>query len=102
MKTVLVGLNRSVGLDYLDDIIVTGETFSEHLANLRQVLLRLRDAGLRLKLQKCLRELEYLDYHVSENGISSDPAKVEAVNHPQDMKYVRSFRTGIVLPSLHS
>ena len=46
METVLAGLNRKVCLDYLDDIIVNGETFSEHLVNLRLVLLRLHDAGL--------------------------------------------------------
>ena len=32
METVLAGLNRSVCLDYLHDIIVTGATFPEHLA----------------------------------------------------------------------
>ena len=50
METVLADLNRSV---YLDDIIVTGESFSEHVANLMQVLMRLRDAGLQLKPRKC-------------------------------------------------
>ena len=49
METVLAGLIRNVCLDYLDDIIVTGKTFSEHLDNLRKVLTRLREAGLRLK-----------------------------------------------------
>ncbi len=53
METVLAGLNRSVCLDYLYNIIVTGTTFAEHLANLRAVLLRLREAGLRLKPKKC-------------------------------------------------
>ena len=97
METVLAGLNRSVCLDYLDDIIVTGRTFSEHLANLRQVLLRLREAGLRLKPRKCyfaMKEVEYLGYCVSEHGISADPAKVRAINdfpRPKDLRHVRSF-----------
>ena len=97
METVLAGLNRKVCLDYLDDIIVTGETFSEHLVNLRLVLLRLRDAGLRLKSRKCyfaMKEVEYLGYRVSESGISADPVKVRAVNdfpRPRDLKRVRSF-----------
>jgi hypothetical protein len=85
-----------VCLDYLDDI-VTGATFAEHLANLRAVLLRLREAGLRLKPKKCffaMKEVEYLGYRVSERGISADPAKVKAVNdfpRPKDLKHVRSF-----------
>ena len=97
METVLAGLNRRVCLDYLNDIIVTGETFTEHLVNLRLVLSRLRDAGLRLKPRTCyfaMKEVEYLRYRVSENGISVDPAKVRAVNdfpRLQDLKHVRSF-----------
>ena len=34
----------TVCLDYLDDIIVTGKSFTEHLCNLRKVLVRLREA----------------------------------------------------------
>ena len=46
METVLAGLNRVVCLDYIDDILVMGETFPEHIANLRSVFQRLREAGL--------------------------------------------------------
>ena len=63
-------------LDYLDDIIVTGRTFSEHLANLQKVLTCLDEAGLRLKKpQKCfftMWEVGYLGYRVSVDGISDD------------------------------
>ena len=63
-------------LDYLDDVIVTGRTFSEHLVNLQKVLTCLDEAGLRLKkLQKCffaMREVGYLGYLVSVDGISDD------------------------------
>ena len=38
---------------YLDDILVTGKTTEEHLANLEGVLSRLETAGLRLKQNKC-------------------------------------------------
>ena len=41
-----------------------------------------------------MREVEYLNYRVSENGISADPAKVQAMNafpRPKDLKHVRSF-----------
>ena len=38
---------------YLDDVLVTGKTTTEHLANLRLCFDRLRDAGIRLKKEKC-------------------------------------------------
>lgn len=40
-------------LVYLDDIIVLGRTFEEHLNNLAQVFQKLRDANLRLQIKKC-------------------------------------------------
>ena len=53
MKTALAGLARDSCMVYLDDILVIGQSFEEHLHNLRQVFTRLRDAGLRLKSKKC-------------------------------------------------
>ena len=97
METVLSGLIRHVCLDYLDDIIVTGRTFEEHLANLHSVFLRLRDARLKLKPRKCflaMKEVEYLGFRVSGEGIIADPKKIEAVQNyptPADVKQVRSF-----------
>ena len=70
METVLAGLTCDCCMVYLDDILVIGRTFSEHIQNLRQVLQRLRDAGLRLKLAKChllAESVEYLGYVVTED-----------------------------------
>ena len=49
METVLAGLARDSCMVYLDDILVIGQSFGEHLRNLKKVFRRLRDAGLRLK-----------------------------------------------------
>lgn len=52
---------------YLDNIIILGHSFDEHLANLRQVLRRLRDAGLHLNPDKCCfcrSDLQYLGHVV--------------------------------------
>ena len=38
---------------YLDDILITGPTKTEHLATLDKVLSQLEAAGFRLKQQKC-------------------------------------------------
>ena len=53
MQKILAGLEWKSCFVYLDDVLVASKTFEEHLKHLRQVLLRLREAGLRLKPQKC-------------------------------------------------
>ena len=97
METVLTGLTRDSCMVYLDDILVIGATFQDHLENLRKVFARLRVAGLCLKPQKCSfvkREVAYLGYVVSSDGISPDSAKVDAVRkfpQPSSLKTLRSF-----------
>ena len=61
------------------------------------VLDRLREAGLKLSPKKChllQRVVEFLGHVVSDQGVSTDPKKVEAVRSwpvPQSPKDVRSF-----------
>ena len=82
---------------YLDDILVVGHSFKEHLVNLGKVFGRLREAGLCLKPSKChlaRREVEYLGHIVSHQGVAADPKKVKAVKEyptPTDLKSLRSF-----------
>ncbi|BHF62230.1 hypothetical protein SprV_0200521100 [Sparganum proliferum] len=52
MTTVLRDITPTACLIYLDDIIVHGKTVEEHNAHLREVLLRMRDAGLVLRTDK--------------------------------------------------
>lgn len=51
MDSVLADLHWKDCLVYIDDIVVVGESFEEHLYNLQQVLEHHRQAGL--KLQPC-------------------------------------------------
>jgi hypothetical protein len=43
MKQMLAGLPWRVAMVYIDDILVSGRTFEEHLGNLRMVFERLTD-----------------------------------------------------------
>ena len=97
METVLAGIARERCIVYLDNILVIGRTFEEHLRNLREVFERLKQFGLRLKPSKChlaKRQVTYLGYNVSVGGISADSSKVDAVKRfptPNDVSSLRSF-----------
>ena len=64
---------------YLDDILVTGATEQEHLANLTQVLQRLQDAGMRVKCAFLVPSVAYLGHVISDEGLGTSEAKVEAI-----------------------
>ena len=49
METVLPDLVRTCCVVYIDDILVVGSTFEQHLQNLSKVLDRLCKANLKLK-----------------------------------------------------
>ena len=53
MDTVLSGLHWSSCLVYLDDVIVLGKCFDDHLSKLQNVFDRLRQANLKMKPTKC-------------------------------------------------
>ena len=97
MELVLGGLQWIKCLVYLDDIIIFGRTFLEHISRLGEVLGRLKSAQLKLKPAKCnlfSREVTYLGHVISAEGFSTDPAKVEAVCSwptPASVHDVRSF-----------
>ena len=97
MEAVLAGIARERCMVYLDDVLVIGRDFQEHLSNLKEVFDRLRAAKLMLKPTKCCfgsRRVEYLGYIVSPDGISADSRKVTAVQHfppPHDVKTLQSF-----------
>ncbi|GFS97609.1 retrovirus-related Pol polyprotein from transposon 17.6 [Trichonephila clavipes] len=78
METVLKGLTFEACLIYLDDVIIGGRTFEEHLQNIRKVLSKLRDANLKLNPSKCKffqKEVNYLGHIISAEGVRTDPEK---------------------------
>ena len=53
MEIALRGLQWHTCLIYLDDIVVFGNTFEEHLKLVEKVLQWLQFAGIKLKPEKC-------------------------------------------------
>ena len=53
MNMVLRGLTWNIVLAFLDDILVMGKSFEDHMSNLRIVLDRFQHYELKLKPAKC-------------------------------------------------
>lgn len=67
---------------YMDDILIASSSISEHEELLGRVLYRIATNGLELQLNKCLflhKELEFLGYIVSAEGIKPGRRKVEDI-----------------------
>lgn len=97
MQATMSDLAFQIVLIYLDDLLVFSSTFQDHLVRLETVLSRLRDTGLKIKVEKChflQPEVKFLGHQVSCKGISTDPDKIHAVKAwpvPRNVKELRSF-----------
>lgn len=95
-------MNRVLGYDlepqvfvYLDDIVVTSKTLSEHLELLEKVAERLRKANLSISVEKskfCRKRISYLGYILSEEGVSIDSSKLEPILSYPSPKTVKEVR----------
>ena len=67
------------------------------MANLRQVLKRLQEAGFKLNLGKCAffeSKIKYLGHIIDKDGLHTDPEKVEAIDkapRPKNIQEVQAF-----------
>ncbi|KAL0550282.1 hypothetical protein IC582_014789 [Cucumis melo] len=82
---------------FIDDILIYSKTETEHEKQLHQVLETLRANKLYAKFLKCefwLKKVTFLGHVVSSEGVSVDPAKIEAVTswrRPSTISEIRSF-----------
>ena len=82
MNSVLAGLQWSSFLVYIDNIIIVGSTFDEHISNLQLVFKCLKQAGLKMqpsKYQFLQQKVTFLGHIISLNGISPDPEKTSKI-----------------------
>lgn len=97
MELALSGLQWLTCLIYLDDVIVFGSSFEQHMERIEQVLLRMKEAGLKLKPQKCQilqEEVTFLGHIVSKEGVkpnSDNIAKIALWPEPKDVTGVRQI-----------
>jgi hypothetical protein len=78
---------------YIEDLLViTKGSLDDHLDKLKQVFIRLRDAGLKINATKsvcCAQETKYLEYILTRDGIKPQPKKEQSIlvlNPPNNVK----------------
>ncbi|MEO1300843.1 MAG: reverse transcriptase domain-containing protein [Bacteroidota bacterium] len=97
MNTILSGFPVDRVMVYLDDVLVIGKTFEEHLETVCQVLDCLRMHGLKVNPRKCQlfqQSVKFLGHVVSSDGLSPLPENIEAIvnySAPKSIKSVQRF-----------
>jgi hypothetical protein len=67
---------------YVDDIVIASKNKEDHLADLAETFANMRDARLRLNLEKCVfgvRQGKILSYLVSHRKIEDNTTKIQAI-----------------------
>ena len=95
INNVLKGCSFAIG--YLDDIIIYSRSEKEHLEHLEEIFIRLKAAGLKLKLEKCCffkKHIQYLGHLILVDGIQPLPEKLGSIAKmpaPKNPKEVKQF-----------
>ena len=95
MERCMGDLHLRLCLIHLDDISIYSSTFEEHLERLGAVIARLKDHNLKFKASKCeffKTKVSYLGHVVSEEGVETEPEKIEALNTWPILKNVKDVR----------
>ncbi|TYK04606.1 pol protein [Cucumis melo var. makuwa] len=97
MNRVFKDFLDSFVIVFIDNILIYFKTEAEHEEHLHQILRTLRSNKLYAKFSKCefwLKKVTFLGHVVSSEGVSVNPAKIEAVtNWPRSstVSEIRSF-----------
>ena len=95
INDILKGCHFAMG--YLDDIIIYSRSEKEHLEHLEEIFIRLKAAGLKLKLEKCCffkKHIQYLRHLISAEGVRPLPEKLKSIAKlpaPKNPKEVKQF-----------
>ena len=96
VQKVLLGLDKFTAA-YLDDILIFSESWHEHICHIKEVLKRIREAGLTIKATKCdfaTAEVDYLGHTIGLGKVAPRNAKVLALQNfprPNNRKQLQSF-----------
>ena len=90
-------INKGKVAAFIDDVLVETETEERHDEIVKEILKRLEENNLYVKLEKCVwkaRKIEFLGVIIGPNGIEIEAEKVDGVLswlEPKNVKDVRKF-----------
>jgi len=81
---------------YLDDILIYSDDITQHRKHIKEVLKRLRKAGLYAKVEKCefhSDSVKYLGYVLSPSGLTMSDTKVKTIQEWPEPKKIRDIQS---------
>ena len=97
MERVMGELHMKECFTFIDDTIVHGSSFEEHLQRLECMFEKVGKSGLKLNPEKCVlfkRKIEFCGHVVSEMGVATDPEKTARIAEwpePENVDQLREF-----------
>ena len=97
MQTILSDFPWRKVIVYIDDVLIMGETFEEHLQLVERVIRTLSQHGVTLNLEKCkwcCQKVEFLGHVVSEEGLQKPETYMNSVmdfKRPVTKRQLREF-----------
>jgi transposase InsO family protein len=97
ISNVFKGMTRDRLVAFIDDVMIHAVSVKQEIENLREAFSRLRKAKLKLNIDKCKlfqTSVSFLGHVVDQDGIRTDPKKVEAILNwptPRSASEVRSI-----------
>ena len=81
----------------VDDLLIWGESTEQHDANLKKVLQRARECGIRFNPEKCVigvTSVPFFGHVITDQGLQACPKKIEAITRlpsPDNREKVETF-----------
>ena len=92
MENILQGIPNVIV--YLDDILLSSATESEHIQLVDQVLERLEKTGLRARKEKCqffVSSVTYLGHKIDGEGLHPLPEAIQEAPPPTTIQEFRAY-----------
>lgn len=80
---------------YIDDILISTDTKTEHDETLRKLMQRARDLNIKFnaeKLQYCVNEVKYVGFLFNKNNIKPDLKRIEAITNLKEPTNVKELQ----------